>query len=78
MEKGSVMSDTVTVASEACGVEDVELTTDDARAMFDERAQRLLGMTGEDFLRSWREGAFDEGEERPEVAELIHLAPFAE
>jgi hypothetical protein len=78
MRKATEMAQIVATAADASGVEDVELSPEESRAAFDARARHLLGMSGEDFLRKWREGAFEDVEERPEVAELIHLAPFAE
>lgn len=70
------MTETVTASAEDCGVNVVELTEDQARGAFDERARELLGISGDEFLTRWRAGEFED-DERSEVAELIHLAPFA-
>lgn len=51
-----------------------ELTPEEARAVFDERAQRLLGITGEEFRRQWEAGELDPGDDR--VLRLVMLLPL--
>jgi hypothetical protein len=77
MGETNVMTETMASSAEQCGVDVVELSEDEARAAFDERARELLGISGADFIGRWRAGEFDEDQGRPEVAELIHLAPLA-
>jgi hypothetical protein len=42
-----------------------ELTPEEARAYFDAQARRLLGMSGEDFLRRLDAGDFDDLVDEP-------------
>lgn len=51
-----------------------ELTPDEARAVFDERAQRLLGLTGDEFRRRWEAGELDPDDDR--VLRLVMLLPL--
>jgi hypothetical protein len=51
-----------------------ELTPEEARAVFEERAQRLLGITGEEFRRRWEAGELDPGDDR--VLRLVMLLPL--
>lgn len=50
------------------------LTGDEARAEFDRRSRRLLGMSGVEFLRRWDAGELDADDDR--VAELAFLSPL--
>ena len=43
---------------------------------FDEAAQFYLHMHGEEFLKAWDAGEFDENPDRPEVMRLVLLRPF--
>lgn len=52
----------------------VELTREEGRALFDRHARELLGISGEEFLRRYDAGEFDECAE--EVVELRMLIPF--
>ncbi len=51
------------------------LTREEALAMFDETARRHLNMSGEEFLRRWKEYDF-EGFEEFEVTHVGILAPL--
>ncbi|MDQ3432556.1 MAG: hypothetical protein M3467_10140 [Actinomycetota bacterium] len=51
-----------------------EFTAEEARAVFDERAQRLLGMGGEEFRRRWEAGELDPDDDR--VLRLAMLLPL--
>jgi hypothetical protein len=51
-----------------------ELTPEEAREVFEERAQRLLGLTGEEFHRRWEVGELDPGDDR--VLRLVMLLPL--
>jgi hypothetical protein len=67
-----------TPSEEVPGV--IELSTDEAMAMFDRQARRLVGMPGEDFLRRWDAGEFhpvpDETPEDRRLARLVMSLPF--
>lgn len=54
-----------------------EINNEDAQRIFDEVAQRKLGISGEDFLRRWDEGRFANlSEENPRVQEVAMLIPL--
>ncbi len=58
----------------------VELTREEARALFDARAREWMGMSGEEFLRRYDAGEFDEifdDPDHPEVLDLVMMRPFA-
>ncbi len=57
-------------------IEVVEASPDQARDLLDHAAQRLLGMSGEEFRRAWAAGELDGEPERPGVAEVAMLLPF--
>jgi hypothetical protein len=55
------------------------LTDDESRAHFDRQAQRLLGITGEEFLRRYDAGEYatpQDGRQQRAVMKLAMLAPF--
>jgi len=48
--------------------------------MFDEAARRLMGMSGEEFIRRWEAGEYDEISDKPGypyIGDLTALIPFA-
>ena len=50
-----------------------------ARAMFDEEARIVTGLSGEEFLRRWDAGEYQEIEDSPEgrqLSGLVMLIPF--
>lgn len=47
----------------------IELTPEEARAVFDRTARRLLGISGEEFVRRWEAGD-DCGDEETDEARL--------
>ena len=56
-----------------------EVTPEEGRAIFDEQARRLMGMSGEEFLRRWDAGEFREitkGPEHGKLIRLVMLIPF--
>jgi|SRR5579884_238500 len=57
------------------------LSPEEGRALFDEQARRLLGLSGEEFLRRYDAGEFDAVYDDPGVGrEVVHLSmliPFA-
>ena len=54
-----------------------EITPEQGLVMLDEQARTRLGMTGEEFLRAWDSGQFQNGAESPEVTSVALLLPFA-
>ncbi|MDQ3695924.1 MAG: hypothetical protein M3464_20235 [Chloroflexota bacterium] len=55
------------------------LSPDEGRLFFDTKAQELLEMTGDEFLRRWDAGEFQPIPDTPEgwkVGELYMLMPF--
>jgi hypothetical protein len=57
------------------------LPPDEARALFDRQARRLVGMSGEEFLRRWDAGEYkgrnlDEDQATRKIAALAMLIPF--
>jgi hypothetical protein len=61
-----------------CTVETEELTVEQSRALFDREAQRLLGISGDEFLDGFRSGRIHEDPSQPGVTQLLTLLPFAE
>ncbi len=57
-------------------VEVAEASPEEGRELLDQAAQRLLGMSGDDFRRAWDAGEFDAEPERLGVAEVAMLLPF--
>lgn len=53
----------------------IEMTPEQGRALFDERARRHLGMSGPEFIAAYDAGLLDE--EDPHVGHLVMLLPFA-
>jgi hypothetical protein len=57
-----------------------ELTDEEARELFDRSARHYLGISGEEFLRRWDAGEYDDPDDRtknpPEVMEVASLLPF--
>ena len=58
-----------------------ELTDEEAWELFDRSARRYLGISGEEFMRRWDAGEYDDPDDRtknpPEVMELGMLMDFA-
>lgn len=52
------------------------LSQDEARQMFDEEARKWLGMSGDEFVRAWEAGEFDDNPDRPEVMTVALLLPM--
>jgi hypothetical protein len=51
----------------------IELSEDETRALFEERARTLLGMSGEEFLERWRAGEFKDEVENDKVWQVVFL-----
>ncbi len=58
------------------GVKVHHLSPEEARRLFEEAAQRELGISGAEFLAALDSGAFDEGPERREVINVLMLLPL--
>jgi hypothetical protein len=55
------------------------LTEGEGHKVFDERAQELMGMSGDEFLRRWDAGEYDQiadDPDHPDVMRLAALIPF--
>jgi hypothetical protein len=53
-----------------------ELTREQGQDLFDRRARKLLGISGDEFLRRWDSGDFMDSDD-PKVSSLAVLIPFA-
>lgn len=61
------------VTSQGAGFK--ELSVEEGRALLNERAQRYLGMDGDEFVRKWDAGEV-ENPDRPEVLRVATLLSF--
>lgn len=52
------------------------MSPEEARAYFDEQAGRLLSMEGEQFVRAWEAGEFDDDSDRYGVIDLVLMLPL--
>jgi len=55
------------------------LSQDEAHRFFDEQARRLLNISGDDFLRRYDAGEYDEildDPDHPEIMDLVMLRSF--
>jgi len=50
------------------------LTDEEARAIFDEEARRVMGMSGEEFIRRWDAGEYDAIADDGDHPHIMHLA----
>jgi len=57
---------------------DIDLTEEEAHALFDREAHRRLGMSGEAFVDAWKAGQFDDDPERPAVMYMAMLLPLVQ
>lgn len=51
------------------------LSAEEARKIFDEQAQRNFGINGDEFMRKWKAGEFDD-QDTPEVSRMAMLIPL--
>jgi hypothetical protein len=72
MESSSMAESTVTTNGEIR-----ELTPEEGRRLLDCEARRILGISGEEFIRAWDEGKFDEDPDQPGLMHVAMLLPFA-
>ncbi len=63
--------------ADVSGVTINEVSAEEGRAIFDQAARRYLGMSGEEFIKAWNAGKFDDDPDRPEVMRVAMLLPFA-
>ena len=54
-----------------------EVSSEEGWAMLDQQARRYLNISGEEFVRAWEAGEFDERADTPEVMRVALLIPFA-
>lgn len=54
----------------------IELTAEEGRAEFERHAQELLGISGDEFVRRWNAGVYDDVADDGEHPEIIFLAMF--
>ena len=50
------------------------VTLEEAREIFDEQARRLMGMSGEEFLRRWDAGEYRDIADTPGNLHIMRLA----
>jgi hypothetical protein len=62
--------------TESSTVDVVEATPEQGRAMLDRAAWEVLNMSGEEFLRWWDAGDFEEPDDRA-ITRVAMLIPFA-
>jgi len=65
----------MTIASK--GTKPQELSREEGRAILDRQARRCLGMSGDEFVRAWNAGEFDDDPDRPEVMDVVMLIGLA-
>lgn len=53
------------------------MTAEEGLEMLDREAQRLLGISGEEFIQRWESGDYDDQPETPVVIRLALLSAFA-
>jgi hypothetical protein len=58
------------------GIEVVEATRDEGRALMDRAARELLRISGDEFLEKWDAGDY-EGVDDPALTRVAMLIPFA-
>ena len=53
-----------------------ELTREEGMDLLDRAARQRLQMSGEEFIRAWEAGEFDDDPDRPDVMYVAMLLPF--
>ena len=53
-----------------------QASPEEGRRTFNRLARRYFQMSGDEFLRAWREGKFEDNEQ-PEIAQMVVLMPLA-
>ncbi len=54
-----------------------ELTLKQGSALLDKQVRKYLHLSGDEFIKKWDAGEFDENPDRPEIMRLVMLIPFA-
>jgi hypothetical protein len=54
----------------------IDLTDEEAYALFDREARRYLGMSGQEFIVAWESGKFDENPDQSDVMYVAMLLPL--
>lgn len=70
--------DTTTSNGHADHFELVEFTKEEAHALFEEVAQRNLGISGDEFRERWHRGDYDDDPDRPEIMNVVMSLPLVE
>ena len=52
------------------------LTPEEGRAQFDAAARRIMGISGDEFIRRWNAGEYDEIADDPAHSDIMYLALF--
>jgi hypothetical protein len=55
-----------------------ELSPEEGRKLFDEAARFYLNISGDEFIRAWEAGEYDDDPDRSEVMSMAMLLPFAQ
>jgi hypothetical protein len=53
-----------------------ELTQEEGRELFDRQAWRYLKMSGDEFIRAWDAGEFEDPDSSPDVMRIAMLLPL--
>ena|SRR6266853_326585 len=56
----------------------IDLTEEEAAALFDREARRYLGMSGQEFITAWESGKFDENPDQSDVMYVAMLLPLVQ
>ncbi len=51
-------------------------TREEGSAYFNQQAQHWLGISGDEFVKAWESGKFDDDPDRPGVMEVAILLPL--
>lgn len=50
-----------------------EMTVEESRAFFDDKAHTLLGISGDEFRRRWNAGEYDAIADDPDHSDIMYL-----
>ena len=56
----------------------IDLTEEEAYALFDREARRYLGMSGQEFIAAWESGKFDKNPDQSDVMYVAMLLPLVQ
>jgi hypothetical protein len=56
----------------------IDLTEEEAAALFDREARRRLGMSGPEFIAAWESGQFDDDPDQPAIMYMAMLLPLVQ